>query len=358
MTLSEIAALRLYNQQLTHKNFSSPADVVRWFGAIQAQDLQASLYAIGLRLSTATAESVEQAIAERSIIRSWPMRGTIHFMPAEDAKWMITLLAPAQNAKATNHYRKAGLTPEIISKAGNVLTKVLQGKQLTRPELYEALNTAGIETSAYNGEQRGMHILGYWAREALICIAPRKGKQQTFALFAEWVPLGNDLQGDAALAELAKRYFQSHGPASLKDFAWWTGVTLTDAKRCVMGISSEFQKTIVNGVELWFAEPQDKLPQTPRAFLLPPFDEYTVAYADRSAAVESALLRQALYGIGPNIILDGRIAGTWRRTFKKDTVYIETDLFYALNSDQKAEVTAAAERYGQFVGAKVILDKI
>lgn len=145
---------------------------------------------------------------------------------------MMRLLAPRYNGKAANNYRKAGLTPRILARAGKVLANRMDGgKQCTRKELYKILNKAGIKTGMQGTEQRGLHVIGHWAREGLICIAARRARQHTFALLDEWLPPGRDLSGDAALAEIAKRYFSSHGPATLKDFAWWSGLTLAEANR-------------------------------------------------------------------------------------------------------------------------------
>ena len=242
MPITDIATLRLHNQRLSHTDLTTPADVVRWFGAIQAQDLPGALYAIGLRMPSATEAMVEQAIADKSIVRSWPMRGTIHFMPAEDARWMIKLLAHHLDAKVANNYRKAGLGADVLLRAGEILTKELQGgAQLTRSELYAALNATGIKTGAQGGEQRGMHIIVHWARAGLICITPRHAKQQTFALLDEWIPSGRDLTGDGALAELAMRYFMSHGPATVNDFAWWSGLSMTEARRGLQQVAHNFE---------------------------------------------------------------------------------------------------------------------
>src|SRR5262249_14704835 len=166
------------SQRLSRREGGTPADVVRWLGAVQSQDLPASLWAVGLRMANAVTEvDVERAIADKSVIRSWPMRGTIHLMPAQDARWMVRLLAPPLDPKVPANYRRAGLSAEVISRAGDVIAKTLAGKQCTRAEVYAALNAAGIPTSGQNAEQRGLHLLVHWARHGLICITPRRGKQ-------------------------------------------------------------------------------------------------------------------------------------------------------------------------------------
>ena len=350
MDLADIARLRLRNQRLSHPDLPSPAEAVRWFGAVQSQDLPGSLHAIGLRVPGSTETSVEQAIADKSLVRSWPMRGTIHLMPAEDARWMINLLAPRQNARSVTVYRRAGLTPAILSHAGEVLAKELPGQRFTREELYGVLQGAGIDTSPSGGEQRGMHMIRHVAQEGLICITPRRGKQQTFSLFSEWVPPGRDLTGDAALAELAERYFRSHGPATVHDFAWWTGLTVTEARRGLEQVRDGFDSATVDGAVHWYRTPARR-PRTggPRAFLLPPYDEYTVAYADRGAVVDPAQLREAKYGIGPNVIVDGRIAGFWKRQVKKTKVVIDLELTQPVDDGQRAAIAGAADRYRTFL---------
>jgi len=346
-----ITGLRLRAQRISRPEGKTPADVVRWLGAVQAQDLTASLWAVGLRMGKAVTEAdVERAIADKSVIRSWPMRGTIHLMPAEDARWMVRLLAPRFDAKLAGNYRRAGLTPAVLKKAGEVMSKTLSGNQCTRAEVYAALNAAGIETTGNNSEQRGMHLLVHWARHGLICVTPRRGKQQTFALMDEWMPGGTELSGDEALAEMARRYFRSHGPATLKDFAWWAGATMTEAKRVIEAIKGEFDRESIEGVEYWLSPGAGQANKARRAFLLPPFDEYTVAYADRGAVVDRERLVASGHGIGANLIIDGRLAATWKRTLKRDTVTVEFDALRPLTGEEKDLVQAAVEPYARFLG--------
>jgi hypothetical protein len=357
MTNSDIAHRRLHNQHLSQPDFETPADVVRWFGAVQAQDLMASLYAIGLRMPAATEQVVERAIADRTIVRTWPMRGTIHFVPPEDASWMLKLLARRQNVKFAGMYRKVGLTDDIFARAGETLAKALQGgKQWMRKQLYAALAEAGIATG---GDQRGLHILGHWAQEGLICLGPRDGKQQTFTLLNEWVPNSRLLEGEEALAALAMRYFTSHGPATVHDFAWWTGLTITEARLGMKLVEQDFIQETINGRTYWAAPttPPTHNPG-PNTYLLPAYDEFTVAYKDRSAFLDPAHTVEALHGIGPSIIIDGRLVGTWKRTLKKHEVVISISPLALLNAVQIASISGAAQRYGKFVGLRAVLEPI
>jgi hypothetical protein len=220
MTELEIAYQRLHNQKVCRSTFTKPEDVVRWMGAVQAQDYLYSLWAIGLRMKNAIAVDVEQAIADRTILRTWPMRGTVHFVPAEDAAWMLRLLSQQVIIRARSVRRKAGLDEATFRKSKKILAKPLQGKQLMRNEVYDTLERAGIPARLRTPlGSRGMHIITHLALEGFICFGPRRGKQPTFVLLDEWVPNPRQIDRDEALAELAGRYFRSHGPATEYDYA-------------------------------------------------------------------------------------------------------------------------------------------
>ncbi len=313
MPALDILAQRLRAQHLIQQGFGEPAEVVRWFGAVQAQDYAGSLYAIGLRVRRGTEASVERAIARKEIVRTWPMRGTIHFVPAEDAHWMVRLLARRQNIRLRGVYRRAGLSDEVLKRARKILVKVLSGGQRRmRRELYRALEEAGIHAT---GAQRGLHILGYWAQEGLICQGSRQGKQTTFALLDEWIPAGRRLEGEEALAELAGRYFASHGPATLQDFAWWSGLSVAEAMTGLQSARSGLVAQRVDDRAYWRSTDARQLRvPSPDVHLLPAYDEFAVAYKDRRAFLDPEAARKALHGLAPCIILDGRIVGIWRRT--------------------------------------------
>lgn len=347
----------MQNQQLMKPAFRSPADVVRWFGAIQSQDFAGSLWAIGLRMREACEADVERAIGEGSILRTWPMRRTIHLVPAEDARWMVRLLAPRQIARMAPYYRKLGITNRKLDRAGKVLHAALVGgKQLTRAELYSRLNAAGIATDAPAGMAHGMHLITHWALDGLICIAARKGKHPTFVLLDEWVARGRDLSGDDAYAELATRYFQSHAPATVADFAWWAGLAMAEARRSMWLIADSLKAIVIDGAECWltrgFAE---SATAPPPVLLLPAFDQYTVGYANRSAAVEATMMNSVNHGLAANILVNGRVAGTWKRSFSgKNAVVVFPNLLRKLTNKERIALRQAAKRYAAFVGRTLV----
>ena len=352
MPTPDLAVQRLRAQHLLRPDFASAADAVRWFGAVQAQDYLGALYAVGLRVRNATEGMVEGAIARGQLIRTWPMRGTIHFVPPEDARWMLELLAPRAISRSQAYYRRVGLNDEAFTAGRKVIVRALKGgKQLTRPELYRVLEGAGIPTGP---EQRGLFILGYWAQRGLICFGPHRGRQPTFTLLDEWVPPGRDLRGDEALAELAARYFVSHGPATLKDFAWWTGLPQFEARRGLQAARSQLVEQVIGGRSYWSGSwPTGKGKPAAEVLLLPPYDEFGVAYADRSALVDPDVSGQVAYGLGPNIIVKGRLAGTWKRARDREAVSVQFTFLQGPSAGLRAAAQKAAQRYAGFVGLRL-----
>jgi winged helix DNA-binding protein len=227
MTRAKVPQQRLHNQRLAATHLDTPAEVVRWLGAVQAQEYLGSLWAIGLRTRNATEAIVERAIADRSIVRTWPMRGTLHFVAAEDVRWMLELMTPRVVAAAAGRLaREYELDRSAFGRSAEVVARALEGGgSLTREAMYRALEVARISTAG----GRGLHITWRLAHDGLICFGPRQGKQQTFVLLDEWIPGAKRLAREEALCELARRYFTSHGPATTHDFAWWSGLLLSDA---------------------------------------------------------------------------------------------------------------------------------
>jgi hypothetical protein len=354
----DVALMRLHNQRIALTQSEGPADVVKWLGAVQAQDYLGALWAVGLRMKNALEADIEKALADKSILRTWPMRGTLHFVPAADARWMLKLLTPRiVQGSARRMYQQLELDEATFTRSKKLLIKSLQGgRQLSRQALYRALETAGISTAA----NRGLHILSRLAQDGLICFGARAGKQQTFALLEEWAPSATALARDEALAELANRYFTSHGPATLQDFAWWTGLRIADATAALGMIQSQFIQENIDGKSYIFSPSMPAVKnRTPVVHLLPAFDEYTVAYKDRGAILNLANSNQwrSRYGIlSPTIIVDGQVVGNWKRSFLKESIAITVDLFAEVTQRKTRAIVAAAIRYGTFLGASVVLN--
>ncbi len=348
MTIRDIARLRLRNQGIVAATSKRPLDVVRALGAIQAQDYLGALWAVGLRMRTASEAAIEKALADGRIVRTWPMRGTLHFVAAEDVRWMLPLLAPRVVVRTAGRHRQLGLEPSLFPRCAKVIRAALRGgNRLTREQAYGVLEAAGISTAG----QRGIHILQQMAHEGLICFGPRSGKKQTFVLLDEWVPAVALPGREEALANLARRYFAGHGPATVRDFAWWTGLTATEAKKGLASVKGDLQAVDAEGTEYWMARgAAGSADGHPAAFLLPAFDEYLVAYKDRRAAVDPRHARALHSLLSPTLVLNGRVVGTWTRTLKPGKVAITPRLLAKLGAKDSEALEAAARRYADFLG--------
>jgi DNA glycosylase AlkZ-like len=349
VSTDDLLARRLANQHLTAPRTADPAEVTRQFGAVQSQEYAQSLWALGLRTQGASAASIEAAIDRGAILRTWPMRGTIHLVPAEDARWMVRLLAGRPLRRAAGTYRKIGLTEDVLARAADVVTGALQGgRQLARKDLYALLTSSGIDCSASPNGARGNHILGYLSMTGLICIGPVRRGQPVFVLLGEWAAAPH--QPAEPLAELAVRYFSSHGPATVRDFGWWSGLTQADARRAIELAGPALAGEDRGGELYWDGLGRHLDAAAPEgAYLLPAFDEYTVAYQDRSLLLDS---RPQSNGdlLNPVMLLDGWAAGLWKRVVSGKSVQVSLAPYGRLGRPDRSRLVAAAERYAAFLG--------
>jgi hypothetical protein len=344
---------RLAAQRISTGSLHDPAAVVSWLGAVQAQDYAAALWAIGLRTASACEADVERAIADRRIVRTWPMRGTLHFVAAADALWMTELLAPRKVTAAAGRLRSLGIDQSVLTRARRVLARHLEGgRALTRPEAYRVLERAKVDTD----EQRGVHILGRLAQDCVICFGPREGKQPTFVLLDEWLPAARRLGREEALAELAHRYFRGHGPATLLDFAWWSGLRLVDARLAIALAGKRVQSETVDGVRYFFADlPARRAAADEEAYALPAFDELLVGYKDRSAALDAVTTPLVIAGgmFKAFVLTGGRVVGTWRRRLERDEVACAVQPFAKLTGADARAPLRAFRRYAAFLGRRL-----
>lgn len=338
---ADILSARLHSQKLRSTGFKKAVEVVRWFGAVQAQDFNAAKWALGLRMRKANDAVVEEAFNKGEIVRTHVIRPTWHFVTPEDIRWLLQLTAPRVNLRSGPGYRRFELDAAVFKRSHKALTKALQGgKHLTRSALKSTLNRAGI--NANDGVRLG-HILLRAELDGLICSGPRIGKQFTYALLEERVPVGKTLTRDEALVEITRRYFDSHGPATLPDFVWWSGLTVEDAKRGI--VENNLEKAMVDEKTYWLPRASRTIPSSPNsAHLLPAFDEYFVAYKDRQIAIDSLSTWDVL---GPTFIIDGVAAGRWKRMGSDIIEY------YGSRVLKKSELLAlreAADRYTTYLG--------
>jgi hypothetical protein len=351
----DIIGQRRQNQALARPWTGDPAEVVAWFGAVQAQDYLGALWAVGLRTLDAVESDVELAIAERRIVRTWPMRGTLHFIASEDVHWMLDLLAPRIIQRhAARLEREFELDSAALTRSRKIIVKALAGREpRTRVELYETLNDNGISPAG----QRGVHILGRLAQEGLICGGPRSGKQPTFVLLDEWLPEMRGLLREDALAELALRYVTSHGPATVRDLSWWSGLNLAESREAIGLVERRLEGETIRGERYWFVHAERRTRRTPvaTAHLLPPFDEYLVGYHDRSAVLQSEFSGRLKALLSPVVAMNGRIVGTWGRMLRKGRAEITVAPFGRWPSGAREAILHASRQYGEYLGVPVEL---
>jgi len=358
VNVADITRLRLANQHLVGPRLEKPNDVVAKLGAVQAQDYAGAKWAVAQRTLGAVDATVEQALIDGSIIRTHVLRPTWHFVAPADIRWMLALTAPRVHAAIAFQTRWLDFDKASFRLSGRALSRALQGgTALTRAELSQVLAQAGL---AVTGEQRLGNLLMHAELEGIVCSGARRGKQFTYALLDERAPVTAPVERDEALLRLTNIYFATRGPATPADFAWWSGLTVADAKKGVDLAASSLEHAIVDGRTYWFARSAPSPGSaSPTAHLLPNFDEYYVAYRDRSA------LGQRLKKSGVDvrndkslaniIVVDGQLVGTWNRTFKKDALVVEASLLTPVNRAERKAMAAAAKKYGEFLEIPVEL---
>lgn len=353
MSPSQIAALRLQNQQLLTATCKTPTELVAYMGAIQAQDYAMSRWAVGVRLQGVTDAQVQKAIDRGGIIRTHILRPTWHLVAAKDIRWMLELTAPHVRAAASTMYKKLELDAAIFKKSQSVIHKALQGgQQLTRSELMEILQRSKINTD----DLRSTHLMFQAELDGLVCNGAMRGKQFTYALLDDRVPAAKAIPREEALAHLALRYFTSHGPATLPDFCWWSGLPVRDAKSGLEAVKPRLQNLQAGDHTYWFAPAQSPQLKKPLVRFLPAYDEFTISYKDRSAVLDPAFSGQAMTGNGifkPIIVVNGKVEGVWKRSIVKDRLLVEAYFFKPPARPGKKAMEKALQHYSDFSGLEV-----
>lgn len=344
MTLNDIALLRLQAQQLNGSSFKKASDLVKWFGAIQGQEYAQSKWGIGLRLPHLDDEAIEKEINGGKIIRTHLLRPTWHLVAAADLRWMLMLTAPRVNAINAYMYRKMELDATIFKRCHRLIEKALQGnKHLTREELNTLFAANGILCDGV----RLTCIMMHAELAALICSGKKQGNQITYALLEERVAPVKEKTRDEALLELTKRYFKSRGPATLKDYATWSGLSLTDCKKGIALSGSLFTKEILEK-ETYYFEAQKLMPLNNRLALLPIYDELIMGYKNRDAILPFNQENKKTVAFDNTVLLEGQVTGTWRRTLKTKSIDLEYHLSKPLCPKQHTELEKLIARFGHF----------
>jgi hypothetical protein len=352
----DIAWRRLANQRLIGSAFTDALDAVKRLGAVQSQDYAGGKWGIGMRTAGDTDVDVERSIETGTIVRTHVLRPTWHFVAAADIRWMLALTGPLVRRRMATYDNRLELDEKAFARSATLIAKALTGgKHLTRPQLRRILKPAGIGAIA---TQRLAHLMMRAELDGLVCSGPRQGKQATYALLEERVSRSPSMQREEAMAELARRYFATRGPATVHDFSWWSGLTVSDAKRGIESVRSELEQQTVDGATYWFSD--DLKPAKPRgtvAHLLPNYDEYFIGLKDRSAIgelVKEAGVRNAYDAFSANVVaIDGQLVGGWRRVVSAGKTVLSIHLVLELDPRQLRAITAAGRRYGEYLGMPV-----
>jgi DNA glycosylase AlkZ-like len=351
MKYIDIPKERLHRQGIAGGSFKKAEEVVAWLGAVQAQDYAAAKWALGLRIQGGLDEDVEQAFTKGAILRTHVMRPTWHFVAPQDIRWLLALTRARVHTSNAYQYRRLELDNSVFKRTDDTLTRSLRGgRQLTRAELGALLRKAGIDA---NGLRLGYIIL-HAELDGVICSGARRGKQFTYALLDERVPAAKVLARDEALAELTRRYFTSHGPATVEDFMWWSGLTRADVTNGVEMVKHQLAHEAADAKMYWFARTRPRAGNKFHStYFLPNFDEYVVGYTDRSAIFDPSHTNKLDARANPLfqhiILINGRVAGTWKRTLGRDQVQIEINPFAPLAREEIGATAAAAEKYANFL---------
>jgi Winged helix DNA-binding domain len=328
----------------------TPADVVRWFGAVQAQDFGPAKWSLGERLPGVGDAEVQRAFDEGLFLRTHVLRPTWHFVAPDDIRWLLRLTAPRVHATNAYAYRLAGLDGAAFAKAHDLLAAALDGgAHRTRTDLAGIFAAAGLPSTGFGLGYLLMHA----ELDGLVCSGPVRGRQHTYTLLDGRVPPAPERDPDEALVDLVARYFTSHGPATAKDLRWWSSLTLTDIARGVELAGDHLRHEVIDGVSYWSGPPSPARLASPTVHLVQGYDEYVVAFTESKYALDASGAARALPpGTSvPNgvLLLDGQVAGHWKRTSTRDTLRIEALLYRDLTPAEAEALDAAAARQAAFL---------
>ncbi|MDR0507509.1 MAG: winged helix DNA-binding domain-containing protein [Dysgonamonadaceae bacterium] len=321
--MNTVTRIRLASHLLSGTHCQTPEGVVAWMGAMQSQDYNAAKMAINIRLQNCTEQIVETTFNQGKILRTHVLRPTWHFVSPENIRWMLSLSAARIKSSAFSRDRDLEINEELYSRTNNIIQKILEGgKHLTREVIGIELEKCSINVNS----ARLVHFLMRAEVEGIVCSGALQGKNQTYALLDERAPSVPALHKEEALTKLSRLYFQSHSPATLQDFVWWSGLSQTEANLGLNNIKHELISEKIENQTYWFLESYKNIPDIKNScLLLPAFDEYIIAYRDRSPILLPEHQSKAISSNGifrPVILVNGQVVGLWKKTSQKKTPLI------------------------------------
>jgi hypothetical protein len=349
MNSADICRHRLHHQKISNPQLKTPVEILSWLVAIQAQDYAGAKWSLGLRMQHGTERALEQSLYEKQILRTWLMRGTLHFVAAGDIKWMLALLAPKIITGCARRYKELELDSHTLLKTNDLLEKALHINLSGKTELLAFINEHGISTQG----QRAAYILQRASLDGIICQNVLIRNVPNYTLL-DFLPETNPKTRSEALAELAKRYFTSRGPATLQDFVWWSGLSVADAKTGLEASLNHLVPVTIHEQTYYLSQNvRSNSQEDTLIHLLPGFDEYLLGYKNRFASL--AQEHNLIWCPGnngmfmPYLVIDGKMAGTWKRTVKKNAVDIEINPFKSPDKKQQKLIEFASGRYRNYL---------
>jgi len=337
MNLQDISKTRLKTQLIAGSVTKTSKEITDWMGAIQAQDYAMAKWALGVRSPGLTESDIDLAIDKGEILRTHVLRPTWHFVSGDNIYWMLGLTAPRIKAAMKSRDKQLGLDDTVYRKSNTIFENALTGgNHLTRDELMSKHASAGIITS----DNRSSHLLMRAELDGLICSGKTKNNKLTYAILEERVPKTRSISHDEALVKLATLYFTSHGPATLKDFVWWSGLAAKDARHALEMVKQNLITETISNQAYWFTPSAADVPTDEESlYLLPSFDEFIISYTDRTSALHSDDHSKAVSSNGifrPVIVVNGKIEGIWKRSLVKNKILIQLGFFQpAAGNNQK-----------------------
>ncbi|HTF09709.1 MAG TPA: winged helix DNA-binding domain-containing protein [Asanoa sp.] len=356
MEASEIAPRRLHQQHLAGPPCADPVAAVRRLGCVQAQEYAVAKWSLGQRCAPGVTDAdVQRLLDDGTILRTHLLRPTWHFVLGEELGWIQAVTAHRVHVFNGHYNRMHGLDAATAAATTKVITDALRGgNHLTRKELAAALSDAGFSATG----NKLAYVVMFAELDGLIANGVQRGKQHTYALVEERAPAPRRLDPIAGLAELTRRYFTSHGPATIKDFAWWSSLTVAEIKRGIAACGAALASEVVDGRTLWFAADAPAPAPPPAAALLQGYDEYVVAYSDTKFAYNLAGASPAPGQYTENmmfhpIAFDGQVGALWRRKAGPKGIALDIDLLIDPTERQRRALKTEIDRYEAFAGLPV-----
>ena len=350
MTLEEISKIRLNSQKISASEFKTAGELTSWMGAMQAQDYSMAKWAIGLRLKDSTDKNIEESFNKGEIIRTHLMRPTWHFISAEDIYWMLDLTALQIKASMKSRDKALELSDAVYKKSNSIIEKSLSAEvALTREELEIEFNRAGINT----GNNRLSHIFLRAELDGIMCSGPVKGNKHTFSLLQKRVPLKKLFTREESLVKLAERYFRSHCPATIQDFAWWSGLSQKETLHAMESVKHLFISEKIDSGKYYFpASFAGVGSEKTSVHLLPAYDEFLISYRNRIASLPLGDTSKTVSANGifyPLIVVNGQVTGLWKRSTKGNKVTLELILYSKHNRNIRELIGREANALGRFL---------